>query len=68
MVRLRQRERFRATRKDPDPELADEDAAGAPRIAFRRATPVGDKRIRPRSVVFMVALFIIVLMAIILLG
>ncbi|MFC1595395.1 hypothetical protein ACFL3X_00585 [Gemmatimonadota bacterium] len=68
MVRLRQRERFRATRKDLEPELAEVDAAGAPRISLRRAAPVGDKRIRPRSVSLMVVLFIIVLMAILFLG
>ena len=68
MVRLRQRERFRATREEVEPDPGDEDATDAPRIAFRKAGPVSDKRIRPRSVTFMVALFIIVLMAILFLG
>ena len=67
MVRLRQRERFRA-RREPEPDAAGEEGADAPRIQFRKASPVGDKRIRPRSVSLMVGLFIIVLMAIILLG
>jgi hypothetical protein len=40
----------------------------APRIRFRKASPIGEKRIRPRSVSLMVALFIIVLMAILWLG
>jgi hypothetical protein len=45
-----------------------EEETDARRIRFRPATPVGDKRIRPRSVSLMVALFIIVLLAILFLG
>jgi len=67
VVRLRQRERFRARRED-ETDPSGEETDDSRRIQFRPATPVGDKRVRPRSVTLMLALFIIVLMAIIFLG
>jgi hypothetical protein len=66
VVRLRQRERFRARRENEDETAGEEQDAR--RIQFRRASQISDKRIRPRSVSLMVALFIVVLLTILFLG